>query len=211
MRRSGELVQWNDGRGFGFIRDNDAERYFVHISEIRKTETRPVQGLRVSFDPGVAGDGRPIARAVVLLGVAPVMRDTARPTPQRVAPPRLGSLLRLVAAALIVIAAVAATQQGLAPSWVLLGYLMLGAVSIVLYWIDKRAAEAGRWRITEKSLHFADLIGGIAGGLTAQALLRHKVRKTEFAVSSWLIATIHLLGLVLLTLGVWDFPAWAWG
>lgn len=57
MRRSGELVQWNDGRGFGFIRDNDGERYFVHISEIRKVETRPQQGARVSFDPGWPATG----------------------------------------------------------------------------------------------------------------------------------------------------------
>lgn len=209
MRRGGELVQWNDGRGFGFIRDNDGERYFVHISEIRKVETRPQQGARVSFDPGVAGDGRPVARAVVLLGVTPVVRDAPTSAP-RSAAPRLGSLLRLVVAALIVLAAIAATQLRLAPTWVLIAYLVLGIVSIARYWSDKRAAEDQRWRISENSLHFVDLVGGIAGGLVAQALLRHKVRKPEFAIFSWLIASLHFLGLVLLMLGFWHFPPALW-
>lgn len=38
---SGELVQWNDERGFGFIAGGDGKRYFVHISSIDRIANRP--------------------------------------------------------------------------------------------------------------------------------------------------------------------------
>ncbi|MBN9308665.1 DUF1294 domain-containing protein [Devosia sp.] len=209
MRRSGELVQWNDGRGFGFVRDNDGKRYFVHISSIRRARARPQQGNRLTFDPASDEVGRSVAQSVVLLDVAPAAR-TPPPGSVHAGGIPVGLLPRLFGAALIILAALAATQLRLAPTWVLIAYLVLGIVSIGLYWADKRAAEGGRWRIAENSLHLADLIGGIAGGLVAQALLRHKVRKPAFWVYSWLIATMHFTGLVLVSLGFWRFPPVLW-
>ncbi len=198
MRRSGELVQWNDDRGFGFVRDNDGERYFVHISDIRRAETRPQPGHRLSFSPGLAADGRPVARSAVLLDVASLARPAPISAPRRPAPSMAGPLLRLLAAAAIVaLAAIAA------PTWVLIGYLVLGTVSMACYWADKDAAENGRWRIRERDLHRLDLLGGVAGGLVAQAVLRHKVRKPGFAAGSWLIVTLHLSALLVLLLGPW--------
>lgn len=211
MRISGDLVQWNDERGFGFVRDNDGKRYFVHISSIRRAETRPQAGGRVTFDPAIGDDGRPVAKAVVLLGVAPVARTApARPSRRHWAPPLPGTIIRLVVAAAIVLAALATTQLRLVPTWVPIAYLVLGIVSMGLYWYDKDAAENGRWRTRENSLHFADLVGGVAGGLVAQALLRHKVRKSGFAATTWLIALLHLGGLGSLALGLWELPAVLW-
>ena len=209
MRRSGELVQWNDERGFGFIRDNDGKRYFIHITEIRRTETRPLPGLRMTFDPATGDDGRPVARSAVLMGVAP------RPKREEPPPARSGSRLpgavsRIAVAAAIILAAIAATQQRLAPTWVLIAYLVMGIVSMWRYWRDKRAAENGEWRTSENALQFVDLIGGIAGGLVAQALLRHKVRKPGFALVSWATAAIHLVGLALVIIGVWQLPGALW-
>jgi uncharacterized membrane protein YsdA (DUF1294 family) len=88
--------------------------------------------------------------------------------------------------------------------------MMLGVVSIAAYWADKNAAEEGRWRVRETTLHAIDLIGGIAGGLVAQSLLRHKTRKESFAAITWLIALGHIAALTSLTLGVWDFPPVLW-
>ncbi|QYO76891.1 cold-shock protein [Devosia salina] len=34
MAETGQLVQWNDERGFGFIEGSDGGRHFVHISAI---------------------------------------------------------------------------------------------------------------------------------------------------------------------------------
>ncbi len=209
MRRTGELVQWNDERGFGFIRDNDGKRHFVHISDIRRAESRPQPGDRLTFDPADGPDGRPVAKSAVLMGVAPTPRRDATSS-RRYGVGMPGAAIRIAVAIAIILAAIVATQLRLAPSWVLIAYLVMGIVSIWYYWRDKRAAENGEWRTSENALQFVDLIGGIAGGLVAQALLRHKVRKPGFALVSWATAALHLAGLALVIIGLWPLPEALW-
>lgn len=119
----------------------------------------------------------------------------------------LGDGLRLVGAALVLLGALAATLLALAPLWVLAAYAMLGLVSFGVYGFDKRAARNGDWRVTETALHTIDLIGGIAGGLLAQWLFRHKTRKPGFIIATALIALVHIAALALLLLGIWEIPA----
>jgi cold shock CspA family protein len=68
MRETGQLVDWNDERGFGFIRGAGGERYFVHIKSIEHIATRPFSGDRVDFEKGVDQRGRPRAIKVRILG-----------------------------------------------------------------------------------------------------------------------------------------------
>ena len=116
-------------------------------------------------------------------------------------------IVRIVGAALVLLGVLVVTQLGLAPAWVLAAYLMLGTVSFGIYGFDKRAARRGDWRVSETALHGIDLICGIAGGLLGQAMFRHKTRKAPFVVLTALIAGGHLAALLLLVLGVWQFPA----
>lgn len=102
---------------------------------------------------------------------------------------------RVLGAALIVLLAIVAALFGPKLVWLPAAYLLLGAISMLLYWLDKRAARAGRWRIRESWLHGVDLVGGIAGGLFAQERLRHKTSKRSFAVVTLLIALLHVGGL----------------
>ncbi len=71
-------------------------------------------------------------------------------------------------------------------------YGVWSVVSVALYGADKRAAGRGAWRIPEKTLHTADLLGGWPGGLAARRLFRHKTRKASFLVASWGIVALHL-------------------
>ncbi len=201
--KTGSLTEWNDERGFGFISGDDGQRTFVHISSFKRMRGRPEQGDRVSYLVGTARDGRLGAISVAVLG-APSLPADAPYAP--VGSPLPGIVLRLAAASLLCICALAATQQARAPTWVLVAYLMLGCVSILVYWVDKNAAEARRWRVRESSLHLIDLIGGVAGGLVAQALLRHKTRKGSFSAATWLITLVHLGVLAGLIVRLWDFP-----
>ncbi len=114
--------------------------------------------------------------------------------------------LRLAGAGLVLLTALAAVLLRLAPVWVLAAYVMLGAVSFAVYGFDKRAARRGEWRVTEASLHGIDLIGGIAGGLVAQLVFRHKTRKASFVGVSSLIATGHIAALGTLLPGLWRVP-----
>lgn len=99
---------------------------------------------------------------------------------------------RLAGAATIVLLLLAALSLGRAPLWLAGVYVGLGLVSGFAYLGDKRAARAGRRRVSELKLHAADLVGGIAGGLLAQQLLRHKTAKTAFAITTAAIWLLHV-------------------
>jgi uncharacterized membrane protein YsdA (DUF1294 family) len=116
-------------------------------------------------------------------------------------------LVRVIGAALILLAAIVATLLRRAPLWLPVAYLMLGLVSFGVYGFDKRAARRGDWRVTEASLHGIDLIGGIAGGLLGQAMFRHKTRKFDFAGATGAIALAHLTALSALLFGFVEIPA----
>jgi uncharacterized membrane protein YsdA (DUF1294 family) len=118
----------------------------------------------------------------------------------------MGTIVRVGAALLVLLGALAAAQLRLAPAWVLAAYLMLGAVSFGVYGFDKRAARRGDRRVPESTLHGIDLIGGTAGGLLGQAVFRHKTRKERFVIATALIAAAHTVALALLTLGLWHIP-----
>ncbi len=205
MRRSGELVHWNDARGFGFIRDGVGARHFVHIKSIRRTVVRPEAGLRATFVPDVDAEGRSVATAVVLFGIETTPTRVARTTERRGQPNP--APLRLAAAAAIVVTAGSAVLLDRASVWLLVGYLAIGVISIWRYWADKAKAEAQEWRVSEAELHGLDLVGGIAGGLVAQALLHHKTRKAGFAAITWSIAAAHLVVLGAVATGLIDIPA----
>ena len=79
--------------------------------------------------------------------------------------------------------------------------ILFNAVVFSIYWIDKRAARNGRWRVSETNLHAVDLCFGIIGGLAAQEIYRHKTVKPRFVATTWAIALIHVLGLAALALG----------
>jgi uncharacterized membrane protein YsdA (DUF1294 family) len=59
-------------------------------------------------------------------------------------------------------------------------YVLLSAVSFVVYGADKLAAKHGRWRTPEATLHLLALAGGWPGALAAQRVFRHKVSKQPF-------------------------------
>jgi uncharacterized membrane protein YsdA (DUF1294 family) len=64
-----------------------------------------------------------------------------------------------------------------------------------LFWHDKRAARRQGWRVQERILLLAALLGGSLGAKAAQRHLRHKTRKQP--CRSWLnlIFTLQLAAL----------------
>ena len=199
-RREGKLELWNDKRGFGFIRADDGDRLFVHISAIGRIATRPMAGDAVSFATGAGRDGKPAAMAVIIKGANPVDRSIER----RGAPPpkaELRDYLRIGGACAIVALVFGALILDRAPLWFAGVYLGLGLVSALAYADDKGSARAGHWRVSELRLHFVDLVGGIAGGLVAQVLLRHKTAKPSFATTTTAIWLLHVALLVTVLFG----------
>lgn len=204
-RQNGQLAVWDDRRGFGFVDADDGARLFVHISSIRRIATRPRIGDRLSFAIGAGRDGRPTAVDVLITGVNPVDFGSRR----RDAPRRRSELrdwARVGASLLIVGLALSALALDRVPIWVPGVYLALGLLSAVSYLADKRAAQTGRWRTSESFLLGLDLLGGIAGGLLAQRMLRHKTAKLGFVVATFLVVLLHVGLLLSVLLGLVQAP-----
>ncbi len=190
---SGQLVQWNDERGFGFIAASDGKRYFVHISHIRRIADRPRMGDFVAFAPDIGKDGRPSARNVSIRGAKLRGSRLVQQNSPSVNSSPYG--WRLPLALLMIVLIIIGTALGHLPFEIAMAYGVMGVLSLWLYRSDKVFAEMQHWRISEFTLLGIDLCFGVVGGLIGQALFRHKTRKASYIASVVLIALVHLLWL----------------
>jgi cold shock CspA family protein len=66
----GQLVKWNDDRGFGFIKPSESDKeIFVHISAIKTTGRRPRVGDTIFYSLTTEEDGRIRASDALIQGV----------------------------------------------------------------------------------------------------------------------------------------------
>ena len=201
MRRSGELIQWNNKGGYGFVRDEAGRDYYVHISKV-VAGSRPRIGDRLSFETASGRKGRPSAIDVSITATSPAPQATLREVkqaPDNVSRFKLG--LRTAAATLMTLLILWAIGAERAPQWVGLLYAAMGAGSALLYRFDKLYALTGKYRVSENNLHVVDMAFGIIGGLAAQEVYRHKTVKPRFVATTWAIALAHTLGLAALAFG----------
>ena len=70
--------------------------------------------------------------------------------------------------------------------------LLVSLLTFFVYGFDKKAAETGRWRTKESTLHLLSLIGGWPGAWCAQRVFRHKVRKAGFMTVYWATVLAHI-------------------
>jgi uncharacterized membrane protein YsdA (DUF1294 family)/cold shock CspA family protein len=204
-REKGILEDWNDARGFGFIRrPTGADKLYVHIKSIGKSIERPKAGDILSYEVGQAPNGRPAALSVQI--IRPLQAATvALPSgAEAQAKPGLKRIsMRIAAAATIIVLVGNDIMLDRFPVWVGLLYILGGVATWLLYYADKRAAERREWREPERILHLADLTFGIVGGLLAQHVLRHKTYKPGFVMITALITALHVLTLGLIMVGVY--------
>ena len=200
MRRSGELVQWNNKGGYGFARDDAGHDFYVHISKV--AGGRPRIGDKVSFAVTSGRKGRPSAIDVTITQTTPPPAPTLRDASQRPSVSRFKLGLRTSAATLMTLLILWAIGTSHAPVWLGLLYGAMGLGSAMLYRFDKLYALAGKWRVSETNLHLVDLCFGIIGGLSAQEVYRHKTVKPRFVATTWAIALLHTLGLAALAFGL---------
>jgi uncharacterized membrane protein YsdA (DUF1294 family) len=74
------------------------------------------------------------------------------------------------------------------------GYLLIiNLCAFASFWADKRAAEEGRYRISERTLLMLAAMGGTSGAIAAQQILRHKTHKEPFRTFLLLIAGGQIL------------------
>ncbi len=74
-------------------------------------------------------------------------------------------------------------------------YLVMSLICYAAYALDKEAAQNGRRRIAENSLHVLALLGGWPGARIAQHRFRHKTQKAAFRRLFWVTVVLNLAGL----------------
>lgn len=84
----------------------------------------------------------------------------------------------------------AATLWGV-PWLVGAAYLAASLVCMLVYYLDKAAAKAGRWRISERFLLLLGLIGVWPGAALAQQWFRHKSSKPSFRARFWCTVVLN--------------------
>ena len=185
MLVKGKITQWDDDKGFGFIQPLlKGQRVFVHIKALQNRARRPVIGEVVTYAIGKDEQGRLQAQQVTFASEKRKIKAarTAAKWP----------LWCVLAFAAVLAAAVATAKL---PLYVPLLYAGLSLLTFVTYWLDKRKAQAGRWRTPESTLQFMALLGGWPGALLAQSYLRHKSQKRAFLVVFYLGALLNLIAL----------------
>lgn len=77
---------------------------------------------------------------------------------------------------------------------ILLVYLLLiNAAAFLLMLADKRKARRGAWRIPEKTLLGAAVLGGSLGAIAGMYLFRHKTKHPRFYIGLPLILAAQLV------------------
>ncbi len=72
-------------------------------------------------------------------------------------------------------------------------YFVMSLICYVSYYVDKKRAIDGKFRVSEFKLHTLELFGGWPGGLIAQQRFRHKTQKRNFLIKFWSIVFIHFI------------------
>lgn len=189
-RQQGVLVDWKDDRGFGFITPAaGGPRVFVHVSAFPRGR-RPATGCEVTY--AAVRDERNRARAsqVRYLAAGPAGWTGARGVPLALA---TSALFFTLLAGLLVMDEV--------PVVLLAAYGWFSAVAVFMYGTDKAAAQQGKWRTSEATLHTIALVGGWPGALVAQRIFRHKTTKQPFRTVFWGTVIVNCVALTWFVFG----------
>ncbi len=156
---------------------------FVHVSAFPRGR-RPVTGCEVTY--AELRDERNRARASDVRYLGAVSASHAGAS---------GSPLALVAATLFFTPLAGLLGLDELPVTLLAAYGLFSGVAFMLYGADKAAAEQGRWRTSESTLHTIALLGGWPGALVARRVFRHKTTKQPFRTIFWLTVIANCVAL----------------
>lgn len=197
MRYQGQVIEWHDDKGYGFIQPlnpgQGENRIFLHIKSFSQRGPRPLAGALLEYEVIQDSKGRLNTQRVSY-----VRRQSAqkiRPSVTGQSKAWRGWLITLYGAFII---ALQLTHQ--LPIWAMAIPVLLSGLTYLIYDLDKKAAQQGKQRIPEKNLHLLGLLGGWPGALLAQQKLRHKTAKTEFQQIFWATVVLNWVLLIILSM-----------
>ena len=171
---TGTIVEWDRERGCGWV-DTEGQRIFLHWRDFAERRKRPEVGDVIRFIAGTGPNGGTCARDAVHLS------DGGR----------FGCFAMLLLGALVILPGLALAKVPLDPRFVGGYAVAISVVAYCCYAYDKAQARSRRWRVSEATLHFLELIGGWPGAFIAQRRLRHKCSKRSYQVFFWLVVLLY--------------------
>lgn len=74
--------------------------------------------------------------------------------------------------------------------------IVINVIAFLAMFIDKKKAQKGKWRISEKALFILVLLGGGIGGIAGMYTFRHKTKKMYFVIGFPIILILEIIGLI---------------
>lgn len=172
VRRKGKIKTWNGGKGYGFISpESGGKDIFLHITSFQQRGRMPKTGEVIAYTLAKDKQNRLCAIDATFDGEKLKNENKQRSSFSAVA---ISSLFLIGLSAFVLF--------GKLPVSILLLYMAVSLITLIMYLKDKSAARTGGWRTSESTLHVLALLGGWPGALFAQALFRHKSKKTDFRI-----------------------------
>jgi len=193
MQSEGKLKSWDDERAFGFIEPrHGGQDIFVHITAFKGKSVKPKIGQSLTFEVELNAEGKKRAK-----NVQSVLTSRLRKTKN--SPAQWGGV-SYFAIPVFVVVFVVVSMIWRTPLWIAGLYLIASIISFAAYAVDKTAAVAGRWRVSEGALILLGIIGGWPGAIVAQQILRHKSNKAEFLAAFWGSVFVNVVAFVALSI-----------
>ena len=79
---------------------------------------------------------------------------------------------------------------------IIIYFIVMNLLGFVIMWIDKRKAEKGTWRISEKTLFIITALGGGIGTIAGMYTFRHKTRKIQFVIGFPFITILEIITII---------------
>jgi uncharacterized membrane protein YsdA (DUF1294 family)/cold shock CspA family protein len=190
MRLQGKISHWNDAKGIGTITWNASnDRVFVHISAFTNKRRRPADGDIVTYEAEQDQNGK-------LRAVRVSFPQSRHDKVNRQVKAKRGLVIGSVTALFLVYLSGALLTGRIERSVVGI-YSAMSIIAFITYCIDKNAAQQGKWRIKESTLHMMALFGGWPGACAAQVITRHKTVKASFQRVFLGTVIVNSLGFIL--------------
>ena len=189
--KRGQLTNWNDERGFGFVQPaGGGKDVFLHISALKETTHRPQAGDTIYYR--AIADGKKVRAQNAFISGARGQSTSSHQPHSNNLKWQLLIFQVLLLSAIPIMGSIYHAWQTHNPLPLIL-YIVMSFATFWLYAGDKSRAKQRRWRTPEKTLH-RELAGGWIGGYIAQQKLRHKSRKPAYRFVFWSIVVAHQIG-----------------
>ncbi|ULJ63106.1 cold shock and DUF1294 domain-containing protein [Wielerella bovis] len=186
---TGNIVQWNAEKGYGFIQTAIiSDNIFFHINTLVAPDHAPKRNETITVHAQYDANKKRWSASKVTSPQREQWQAAREATENALIRPMKDKLTWAIPVAVIWLAGLffQAANIGICA-------MIVSLVAFATYAWDKSCALNQRSRVPEKSLHVIALCGGWAGALLARYVFRHKTQKQPFVGIFWATVAINIL------------------